>query len=85
MPEAIYLMCALTSIGCAALLVRGYRRTRGGLLLWSAACFIGLALNNTLLFIDLAIVPTVDLSLVRAGTDLASVCALLYGLVWKAQ
>jgi hypothetical protein len=51
----VYLLCAATSIVCAILLIRGYRRARERLLLWSGACFIGLALNNVLLVIDLRV------------------------------
>ena len=83
MAEVVYLLCALTSITCAALLVRSYRRTRTSLLLWSSICFVGLAVNNALLFVDLVVVPTVDLSLVRALSGLLAVTALLVGLVWS--
>ena len=85
MAELIYLLCALTSIGCASLLVRGYQRTRAGLLAWSAACFVGLALNNLLLFVDLAILPSIDLSVLRNIITLISVLLLLYGLIWKTE
>lgn len=83
MAEVVYLLCALTSMGCAALLVRSYRTTRTSLLLWSSICFVGMAVNNALLFVDLVVVPTVDLSLLRALTGLLSVSALLVGLVWS--
>jgi hypothetical protein len=83
MAEAIYLLCAVTSIACAWLLVRSYAKTRTSLLLWSSACFVGLALNNALLFVDLIVVPSVDLSMVRALAGLVAVSALLVGLVWS--
>lgn len=83
--EAVYLLCALTSIACAAMLVRGYRASRSKLLLWSSLCFVGLALNNTLLFLDLVVVPTVDLSAWRTGSALASIVILVFGLVWDAR
>jgi hypothetical protein len=83
MAEAVYVLCAVTSIACAVLLVRSYAKTRSSLLLWSSACFVGLALNNALLFVDLIVVPGVDLSMLRALTGLVSVCALLVGLVWS--
>lgn len=81
--DAIYLLCALTSIVCAALLVRGYRRSRVRLLFWSALCFIGLALNNILLIVDLR-VPQVDLEVWRAIPAVIGVSLLVYGLVWEA-
>lgn len=83
--EAVYLLCALTSIACAAMLVRGYLASRSKLLLWSSLCFVGLALNNTLLFLDLVVVPTVDLSAWRTGSALVSITILVFGLVWDAR
>ena len=83
MPEIIYLLCALTSAGCVGLLVRGYWRNRAALLLWSAACFVGLTLNNILLFVDLALLPSVDLSLARNVLALGSVRLLLYLTFWR--
>jgi hypothetical protein len=82
MAESVYLLCAATSLVCAALLYRGYRRSRSGLLFWSSVCFAGLAVNNVLLFIDLVIVPSTDLTVVRAATALLAMIALLGGLVW---
>ena len=84
MAEAVYLLCALTSILCAALLARSYRRQRSRLLMWSTLCFAGLAVNNILLFVDLVLTAKeVDLSVVRSGTALVSVLLLLIGLVWE--
>ena len=86
MPEAVYLLCAATSIACAILLLRGYLRQRTRLLLWSSLCFVLLALNNALLFIDLIIVPTaLDLSLWRSVTALSGVSVLLFGLIWESR
>ena len=48
----VYGLCVVTSALCAVLLLRGYARSRVPLLLWSGLCFIGLTLNNVLLFID---------------------------------
>jgi heme/copper-type cytochrome/quinol oxidase subunit 4 len=81
----IYALCAVTSIVCAWLLLRGYARTRFRLLLWSGLCFVGLALNNILLFIDLRVLPETDLSLVRTLPALLGVGLLLYGLLWEAR
>jgi hypothetical protein len=54
-PQAVYVLCALTSFACAWLLLQGYRRTRSRLLLWSCISFVALAANNALLFVDLVI------------------------------
>jgi hypothetical protein len=77
----VYVLCALTSAGCAALLARQYFRTGGALLFWSTACFLCLAVSNLLLFIDLAVVPTKDLSLARTCISFTGLAALLYGLI----
>jgi hypothetical protein len=81
-PAAVYLLCLLTSVSCAVLLVRSYIRTRTALLLWTAICFSLLALNNLLLVVDLVLFPTsVDLQLVRNLTALGAVSVLLYGFI----
>jgi hypothetical protein len=79
----VFLLCALTSLACAGLLLRGYARTRTRLLLWTGLCFCGLFLNNLLLLID-ASVPTVDLSVWRSLPAVAGLMLLLYGLIWEA-
>lgn len=83
MAEAVYLLCALTSLFCTVLLWRSYRRARTRLLMWSTLCFVGLAINNILLFVDLVLVPGVDLSFVRTGIAYAAIALLVIGLVWE--
>jgi hypothetical protein len=85
MAEFVYALCALTSIVCAWLLLRGYRQRRTKLLFWSALCFIGLAINNALLIIDLYVIPNSDLLLVRTGTAVAAISMMLYGLIWDQR
>lgn len=85
MAEAVYLLCAATSVTCAVLLLRGYLRHRTRLLLWSSLCFMSLAANNALLFIDLIVVPNADLLLWRGLTALTGVTLLLFGLVWESR
>jgi hypothetical protein len=81
-----YLLCLLSSTACAVLLIRNYKRTGTGLLLWSAACFVFLALSNLAMVIDLLVFPTaVDLSELRAGLSLIGVSALLYGFIWEVD
>lgn len=84
-PTAVYVLCFLTSAGCAALLVRGYRRTETRLLLWSAICFICLALNNLVLIVDLLILPQWDLRLLRQAFLLLAVGTLLFGFIWDRE
>ena len=84
--EAIYLLCAATSLLAAFLLMRRYLARRTGLLLWSMVGFAGLAVNNVLVYIDLVIVPgTIDLSPARAAVGAGAMLALLYGLIEEAR
>lgn len=85
MATIVYVLCALTSLACAALLLRGYRQSGARLLFWSGWCFVGLFLNNVLLIIDVRIIPELDLSLIRLIPALIGVGLLLYGLVWEAD
>ena len=82
---AVLVLCAITSAACALLLLRGWQRSRLRLLLWSGLCFVGLALNNALLIVDLRLTPEHDLSVLRALPALAGVALLLYGFVWDAD
>ena len=83
MAEAVYALCALTSIFCAVLLLRAYAARRVRLLLWSGVCFIGLALNNVLVLLDVMVFDDTDLSLFRTIPAVAGVVVLVYGLVWE--
>jgi hypothetical protein len=85
MAETVYLLCALTSVLCAMLLIRSWARSRARLLLWSSLCFVGLAVNNVLLFVDLIIVPEVDLAMARSVVALFSVSVLVIALVWERR
>jgi hypothetical protein len=77
----IYGLCGLTSLLSAALLWRGYLRSRYRLLLWSALCFTGLTLSNLLLMLDKLIFPDVDLLPLRLIASLVALLPLLYGLI----
>lgn len=85
MAEAVYLLCALTSTFCALLQIRSYRRQRTRLLLWSSACFVGLAINNVMLFVDLVVVQDLDLSVLRTASALVAIALLLVGLIWESK
>lgn len=86
MSAIIYGMCALTSMACAFLLLRSYRRNRYRLLFWSGLCFVGLSVNNLLLIVDRLVFPdTVDLSTWRLWAALIALLPLLYGLIWEEE
>jgi hypothetical protein len=82
MARTVYILCAATAFLCAFLLLRGYLRSGTRLLLWSSLCFVGLTLNNALLYVDLVLMPAVDLQPMRHIIALASLCLLVYGLIW---
>jgi hypothetical protein len=79
--DILYLLCFLTSLSCCLLLIRSYRRTRSRVLLWTAACFVLLALDNLLVVVDLIVLTNVDLSLPRLLMTLFAISTLLVGFV----
>lgn len=81
----LYSAAILTSLGCTILLFRGYRRRGLRLLMWSAICFAGLTFSNILLFVDLIILPQVDLRMLRLSSTLVGLSFLLYGFIWDAE
>lgn len=86
MARLIYVLCAITSLVCTYLLLRGYVRTRARLLLWSGLCFAFLTLSNIVLYIDLEVVAsTTDLSVLRAVPVVIALALLIYGLIWETR
>lgn len=85
MAETIYILCLLTSLACAWLLLSSYRRTRHRLLFWSGACFAVMTLNNLLLLLDKIVFPTRDLLSARLISALVAICLLLYGLIYEKE
>ena len=85
MKQLVYVMCALVSMLCAALLLRGYFQGRHRLLLWSGLCFAGLTFANALVFIDLNMLPAMDLYPLRLIVTAVSVLILLVGLILEGE
>jgi hypothetical protein len=67
----------------AVLLFRAFMRTRNTVLFWCALGFIGLALNNLLLIVDVVILPDVALRPYRNLPALLGMVLMLFGLVWN--
>jgi hypothetical protein len=84
MAETVYMTCAIASLACAVLLLMSYRRARLKLILWTSLCFVAFAANNVFLFVDLVIVPRVDLTPLRLTLALLGATLLLYGLIAEA-
>lgn len=85
MAPVVYVLCALASLACSALLVRGWARSRSRFLFWASLCFAGLALSNVLLVIDLVMLPQVDLLTCRQLVTLAALVVLTWGFIWDAR
>lgn len=82
---AVYLLCFLSSALCAYLLVMAFNRRAEKLLLWSAICFCLLAVNNMLVFVDIVVLPYMDLSPWRSLTAILAIVVLLYGFIWEIE
>ena len=85
MAAAVYVLCALTSLACALLLLRGFARRGVRLLLWSGVGFVGFAVGNAMLVVDLLIFPERDLQLMTSLPVLGGLLVLVYGLVWDTH
>lgn len=85
MAELVYMLCAATSIFCAFMLFRSFRGARSRLLLVSTLCFLGLAVNSTVLVIDLVLLPELDFRLIRTTAAFVSVFIMLAGLIWESR
>lgn len=84
-PTIVYLLCFATSSACALLLLRSYAGSGVRLLLWSGLCFLGLAMNNALVVLDLLVIPDIDMRVARLLLALAAVSILLYGFIWDVK
>ena len=85
MAEAVYVLCFVTSVLCAAMLFRGYRANRTRLLFWSALCFAGWAVNNALMLLDLLVLPDIDLRIWRTSVATVALFVIVHGLVGEAR
>lgn len=85
MAPLVYALCALSSLCCASLLVRRFRHTRSRFLLQSSICFIGLAIANALLFVDLVLLPSRDLLVYRQLVTFVSLTVLAWAFIWETR
>jgi hypothetical protein len=81
----VYALAVLTCFACMALLLRMYLKTRYRLLLWSTLCFVGLTVNNVLLFFDLVVFIELDLRPWRLAAALAGLAFLLYAFIFESE
>jgi len=85
MGPAVYILGTLTTLACAVLLLRAFADTRKRLLLWSGLCFVGLTIANAMRFVDLVMLPQVDLFLWRLVPAAIGMLLLLFGLIWDSD
>lgn len=85
MAAFVYILCAVTSFCCGALLLRRHRLSRLRLLLWSGIAFCCFTVGNVILFVDLIILPQVDLTLWRSLFNLGGVLLLVGALISEAR
>jgi hypothetical protein len=81
----IYLLSAATCLLCAFLLLRTFFQRHNRLLLWSGLCFVGLMLENVMMYVDVVVVPDVDLAVWRKLPGIIALSLLLFGLVWESK
>lgn len=80
--QIVYILCTITSLAVAVILLRNYSRTAVRFLLWSGLCFVGLAAGNLLLFVDMIVYPGGDLSIYRTLPAVMGFGVLIYGFIW---
>ena len=85
MAALIYSLCALTSLACAVLLLRGFLQSHVRLLLWSGLCFALLTVSNTILVLDRIVFTDVDLAMPRLACALAGLLLLVFGLIRECE
>lgn len=81
----VYILCALTSLVCFALLFRQHLRAPSRLALRSSIAFLFFAVANIILFIDLIMLPEIDLMLWRNFANLFGALILLFALTSRPE
>ncbi|MEP6883581.1 MAG: DUF5985 family protein [Gammaproteobacteria bacterium] len=82
MIQTMYALCALVSVACAAFSLQQYLANGSKFLRWATLCFMGLAVNNILIYLDDILHRGGDFFMWRAAAALAGMTAFIYGLIW---
>lgn len=85
MAAVVYVLGTLVCLLCAVFLLAAYLRVRNRLLLWSGICFVGLTCSNALIFVDLVLLPQVDLYTYRLAVAAIAMLFLVYGLILETK
>lgn len=84
MATVVYLLCAFTSLLCAIMLFRAFRKSQFRLLFWSSMGFTGFALSNILLIVDLLVFPDVTYIInFRSIPAVIGMVTMIYGLIME--
>jgi len=83
MAPIAYGLCGITALICFGLLLRSYLNNKVNLLFWSSLAFFFFAIQNVVLFVDLVIVPQIDLSPWRTISGFVGAIILLMALIWE--
>jgi Family of unknown function (DUF5985) len=81
----VYLLGTIVTLLCTVLLLRAYGKSHTALLLWSGLCFALLTVSNAVLFVDLVVLPHLNLYVWRLSTAAAGMLLLVYGLVFASE
>lgn len=76
----VYALCAVTSFVCFVLLLRQHRHMPSRLMLRSSIAFLCFTIANLILFIDLVVLPEIDLRIWRNLFSLLGAMILLLAL-----
>lgn len=84
MAAVVYLLCTFTSLLCAIMLFRAFRKSQFRLLFWSSMGFTGFALSNILLIVDLLVFPDVTYIInFRSVPAVIGMVTMIYGLIME--
>ena len=81
--KIVYILCAITSVLCAFLLLKANRQARSGLLFWSGLFFSLLGISNILLYVDLIVIDYFDFAPVRTSITAIAHFLLVIGILSK--
>jgi hypothetical protein len=84
-PALVFALCCAASVLCAVLLIRSYVRTKRRFLLWCALSFGLIAINNTLVLLDILWPPEGNLIVYRQVATLSAVVIMIYGFMWEVE
>mgnify|MGYP001550314231 CR=1 FL=1 len=78
--NAIYVLCALTSLACAVLLGRAYVASKARILMLSAIAFALFFVNNAFVVLDFIVLPNTNLHVARSAFGFLAAAVLALGL-----